>query len=110
MVVVGPNQTREVRVLLTSKIAPPDGVERVRFKIVDVHCSASASALDYFRGPAPASDSTTSEVRNDAKWQLTGRTVLFILFGFFGVIAAVNFVMVTAAVTTFGGLETARPC
>lgn len=39
--------------------------------------------------------------------ELTGRMVLFCLFAFFGVVFAVNGVMVSAAVTTFGGVETA---
>jgi nitrogen fixation protein FixH len=39
--------------------------------------------------------------------ELTGRTVLFCLVAFFAVVFAVNAVMVSAAVTTFGGLETA---
>jgi nitrogen fixation protein FixH len=38
--------------------------------------------------------------------ELTGRTVLFCLVGFFAVVAAVNAVMMTAAVTTFSGVET----
>jgi nitrogen fixation protein FixH len=40
--------------------------------------------------------------------ELTGRTVLFCLVGFFAVVAAVNGVMMTAAVTTFSGVETAN--
>ena len=38
---------------------------------------------------------------------LTGRTVLFCLLGFFGIVTAVNAVMIRAAVSTFGGVETA---
>ena len=38
--------------------------------------------------------------------ELTGRTVLFCLVTFFAVVAAVNAVMMVAAVTTFGGVET----
>ncbi len=38
--------------------------------------------------------------------ELTGRTVLFSLIGFFGVIIAVNAVMVKAATSTFGGVQT----
>jgi len=37
---------------------------------------------------------------------LTGRTVLICLLAFFGVIIGVNAVMIRAAVTTFGGVET----
>jgi nitrogen fixation protein FixH len=40
--------------------------------------------------------------------ELTGRTVLFCLVAFFAVVAAVNAVMMTAAVTTFSGVETAN--
>jgi nitrogen fixation protein FixH len=38
--------------------------------------------------------------------ELKGRTVLFSLIAFFVVVASVNAVMVTAAVKTFGGVET----
>jgi nitrogen fixation protein FixH len=38
--------------------------------------------------------------------ELTGRMVLVCLVAFFGVIGAVNAVMVRAAVSTFGGVET----
>ena len=38
---------------------------------------------------------------------LTGRTVLICLVGFFATVAAVNAVMIRAAVSTFGGTETA---
>jgi nitrogen fixation protein FixH len=45
--------------------------------------------------------------KTDAKpKELTGRIVLFSLIGFFGVITAVNGIMITAAVKTFGGVET----
>jgi nitrogen fixation protein FixH len=37
---------------------------------------------------------------------LTGRTVLLCLIGFFGVVALANGIMVRAAVSTFGGVET----
>ncbi len=37
---------------------------------------------------------------------LTGRMVLFCLLGFFGVVFAVNGVMIEAALSTFSGLET----
>ena len=37
---------------------------------------------------------------------LTGRTVLICLIAFFGVISVVNGIMIRAAVTTFGGVET----
>lgn len=42
-----------------------------------------------------------------AQRKLTGRPVLLCFVGFFGVIFTMNAVMVTAAITTFGGLETA---
>ncbi len=38
--------------------------------------------------------------------EVTGRTVLFCLLAFFGVVIGVNAVMVRAATSTFGGLET----
>jgi len=45
-------------------------------------------------------------VRPKPARQLTGRTVLFCLLGFFGTVTAVNAIMIREAVTTFGGLET----
>ena len=38
--------------------------------------------------------------------ELTGRSVLVCLFGFFGVVGAVNALMIGAAISTFGGVET----
>ena len=43
----------------------------------------------------------------DRPRELTGRTVLICLISFFAVVFAVNAVMVRAAISTFGGLETA---
>ncbi len=40
--------------------------------------------------------------------ELTGRTVLLCLLAFFAVVAAVNGIMMTFAVTTFSGVETAN--
>jgi nitrogen fixation protein FixH len=45
--------------------------------------------------------------REQNKKELTGRTVLICLVAFFSVVAGVNGVMMTAAITTFGGVETA---
>jgi nitrogen fixation protein FixH len=44
--------------------------------------------------------------RPDKPRELTGRIVLFWLLGFFGVVFAVNAVLVQAATSTFGGLQT----
>jgi nitrogen fixation protein FixH len=38
--------------------------------------------------------------------EVTGRTVLYCLLGFFGVVIGVNAIMVKAATSTFGGMET----
>jgi nitrogen fixation protein FixH len=38
--------------------------------------------------------------------QVTGRHVLILLLGFFGVVFAVNGILVRAAISTFGGVET----
>ena len=45
--------------------------------------------------------------RGERRREVTGWMVLFCLVTFFVVVATVNAVMITAAVTTFGGLETA---
>lgn len=37
---------------------------------------------------------------------VTGRTVLFVLIGFFGAVMVVNAVMIQAAISTFGGVDT----
>jgi nitrogen fixation protein FixH len=44
---------------------------------------------------------------NENRRPLTGRTVLFSLIAFFGVVSLANAIMIRAAVTTFGGVETA---
>jgi len=44
--------------------------------------------------------------RPDHERQLTGRHVLMMLIGFFGLVFAVNIAMVRAAITTFGGVDT----
>ena len=41
--------------------------------------------------------------------ELTCKTVLICLLGFFGVVTAVNAVMIRAAISTFGGVETKNP-
>jgi nitrogen fixation protein FixH len=46
----------------------------------------------------------TEAMRNPK--ELTGRTVLFCFLGFFGIIVAMNAVLIRAATTTFGGVET----
>jgi nitrogen fixation protein FixH len=48
-----------------------------------------------------------SKKNGDPK-ELTGRTVLLCLIVFFAVVGAVNAVMIRAAVSTFGGVETAN--
>jgi nitrogen fixation protein FixH len=40
--------------------------------------------------------------------ELTGRMVLLCLIAFFAIVAGVNAVMITAAISTFGGVETAN--
>jgi nitrogen fixation protein FixH len=52
--------------------------------------------------PGPRSGASPDRPR-----ELTGRTVLICLISFFAVVFAVNAVMVRAAVSTFGGVETA---
>ncbi len=44
--------------------------------------------------------------RPDRPREVTGRTVLFWLIGFFGFVFVVNAIMVRAATSTFGGVET----
>ena len=47
-----------------------------------------------------------SRSRRDKPYELTGRHVLLWLVGFFGLVFIVNAVLVRAATSTFGGLET----
>jgi len=49
--------------------------------------------------------------RNDSgrPRELTGRTVLICLVGFFGIVAAVNAVMMVAAISTLSGLDSDSP-
>ena len=48
---------------------------------------------------------TTSRRKRKPARELTGRVVLFWLLGFFGIVFAVNAVLVRAAISTFGGVE-----
>jgi nitrogen fixation protein FixH len=49
---------------------------------------------------------TAANAKRKAPRELTGRAVLFWLLGFFGFVFAINGVLVQAATSTFGGLET----
>jgi len=49
---------------------------------------------------------TARNIDAERKSPLSGRTVLFCFIAFFGVVAAVNAVMIRAATSTFGGRET----
>lgn len=53
---------------------------------------------------SPGISSRRPRVRGER--QITGRTVLIALIGFFGFVMVVNVVMVRAAITTFGGVDT----
>jgi nitrogen fixation protein FixH len=48
----------------------------------------------------------TLEPRVHGGRELTGRRVLIYVLAFFGVVVGVNAIMATAAITTFGGVET----
>jgi nitrogen fixation protein FixH len=48
----------------------------------------------------------TSESKNKRGRELTGGKVLFWLVAFFGIVFAINGVLVQAAISTFGGVET----
>lgn len=50
--------------------------------------------------------SNSAATSESTKGKITGRKVLFAMIGFFGVIAAVDGIMIYQAVSTFGGLET----
>ena len=50
-----------------------------------------------------------NEPTPDSSFRLTGRHVLIIFLAFFGVVFAVNGVMMRAALTTFSGLEAENP-
>jgi nitrogen fixation protein FixH len=49
---------------------------------------------------------SVTERSNRSPREVTGRTVLFCLLAFFGLIAAMNAVLIRLAVSTFGGVET----
>jgi len=49
---------------------------------------------------------TTSHRKRKPARELTGRVVLFWLLGFFGIVFVANAMLVQAATSTFGGLET----
>ena len=48
-----------------------------------------------------------SRIAQSRSFEVTGRFVLVCILGFFGVVFAINGIMVWAAKSTFGGLETA---
>jgi len=54
-----------------------------------------------------AMNTTPNQVAGGGQWEVTGRMVLLCLVAFFGVVFGVNFIMVRAATSTFGGVETA---
>jgi len=54
----------------------------------------------------PLFDSEDYPIARRRARELTGKTVLLYLLGFFGIVSAVNAVMIREAISTFGGLET----
>ena len=48
----------------------------------------------------------TPAIQSTGEWRLTGRMVLLMLIGFFGLVTIVNVVMIRAAISTFGGVDT----
>jgi nitrogen fixation protein FixH len=64
--------------------------------------STDMSARDSINGGSARPNAAAPQ----ATRQLTGRMVLLCLIGFFAVIAGVNAIMIRAAVSTFGGVET----
>lgn len=50
---VGPDQTREVRVLVTNRAAAADASTRVTFQLTDVTTGETSHARDHFFGPEP---------------------------------------------------------
>jgi nitrogen fixation protein FixH len=52
---------------------------------------------------------TGTMVSTKPEFRLTGPKILLILFGFFGTIMAVNFVMAYYAIHTFSGMQTEKP-
>ena len=107
LIVVSPDQTREFRALLTTHAPLPAtsvtaDLHHHRFKR-----RLTGQSRRQFPGammsslPTNAGGGTRRRPR-----ELTGRTVLLCLVAFFAVVAAVNVIMMTAAVTTFSGVET----
>ncbi len=50
---VGPDQTHDVRLLVTSATAPDQGTAPLTFRVVDTTTGEAVSAVDHFRGPVP---------------------------------------------------------
>jgi polyferredoxin len=48
---VGPDQTRELRVLVTDYAEPPGPSTPIRFHLIDTHTGERTATSDYFRGP-----------------------------------------------------------
>jgi polyferredoxin len=51
LIVVSPDQTREIRALLTTHAAPPAASVPLTFTITDAKDGSKATAVDNFRGP-----------------------------------------------------------
>jgi hypothetical protein len=51
LIVVGPDQTRELRALITTHTALPAESVLLRFTITDAKDGSKADAADHFRGP-----------------------------------------------------------
>jgi len=54
----------------------------------------------------PMTDSMSNRDKGDGAPPVTGRTVFLCLLAFFAVVGGANAILVRAAVSTFGGLET----
>jgi polyferredoxin len=53
IVEVGPDQTHEIRLLITMRNAPPQSSTPIVVRITDIASGHTAEARDFFRGPEP---------------------------------------------------------
>ena len=113
VVAVGPDQTHELRALVgTYQTLPPAASIPLTFRITDPEDRAAGHGRRPFpRAMRSAMMPTHGSIRREtsaARRELTGRMVLICLVAFFAIVAGVNAVMIRAAVSTFGGVETAE--
>ena len=105
MIVLARDTTTELRILVTAPAENnPEKSIPVHFRVTDIGLGEVASATDQFR-VAMSSDRRVHMGRTRSPKPLTGGKVFLMLVAFFGVVIAVNLVMMRFAIQTLPGTE-----